>query len=188
MTTMLLTRPSLRPRMIPAYTSGVSRLDLFDRQSLAIMAVAHRAIFLIRDHFQLGSSFLALVDAAESTITRACMEWPVVNDAVVVGWTHAKMERWGRVQAEVNSELSILEYGAVAMTALSDLDDRVALRLRKQRGREKENQKRMALLAPVFPALRQLLDYVDPEGIAFSDYERTTGFLLSLYEILEIMG
>lgn len=180
---------SIRPhqrRMIPAYASGPSRLDLFDRQSLAILAVAHRAVTLIRENFELGQTFLELVAVAEEAVTRACMEWPVVNDAVVVAWTHKKMDRWGRVQAEVNSELTIIEYAAVALTAVSDLDDRVKGKLRKERGKEVANGKKVALMAPVFPALRQILDFIDPYWNADTSYERTTGFLLSLYTILEI--
>jgi len=184
---MLQLPPRLAPRrMIEWNAVGRSRLELFDRQSLAILAVAHRAITLVRENFSLGLDFLALVDQAEAVITRACMEWPAANDRVVVGWTHAKMATWGRVQAEVNADMSILEYTAVAMTACSDLDDRIQRRRRKQRARILHNSHCLELLAPIFPALRGILDYIDPEGTAFHSYERTTGFLGSLYEILEI--
>lgn len=163
---------------------------LFEKQSLAVLAVAHGAVVSIRDNFDLGLEFNLLLSKANNHLARAGKEWPLdaKENARAMPWVRERLEHWARENPKVDDGWRIIALGAMAVTAITDRYEASAEKLRKVRtdAEVQHYQKQVDLLDPIFPALEALVDYLRKSGPENSVLAETDELLRKLYKILEV--
>ena len=157
-------------------------MSLFDKQSLAILSVAHGAVLSIKNNYNLGPSFLSKVADADLLFKEAGQQWPTKSDQGVTTWMLEKLNKWAAKERAVNGSWEVLGLAAVAMQALTDLDERVSFKARRQGGMHIEQAE---LLGPIFPAVQEIMDEIDPRGTRFDLYQSSDRMLKELYSIIE---
>lgn len=163
---------------------------LFEKQSLAVLAVAHGACVSIRDNFDLGLEFHKLLAECNIVLARAGKEWPLAaqENARALPWVRSKLLEWSKRDARVDAGWRIVALGAMATTAITDRYEASAEKLRKARTDADVTHYRaqVDLLDPIFPALGALVDYLRESGPENAVLEETDMLLRKLYLILEV--
>ena len=163
---------------------------LFERQSLAVLAVAHGAVVSIADNFNLGTEFQALVAQCRVVLKEAGKEWPLpaAQNNEAMPWVREHLVRWTKLNPKVDEGWRILALGAMATTAITDRYEASAEKLRKARVCSERNhyRKQCLLLDPIFVALEALVSYLRANGPETEVLEATTALLENLYDILEV--
>jgi len=159
-------------------------MTLFDKQSLSLLSISAGSVSQIYNYYEIGSEFVKRTEKAFYSIKGVIHDWPVREDYDSTFWLVNKMNRWKKAREDVDAKKEIIEFIAIPLLSLTDLQETIVTKVRKSTDME-INQKRLVLLDPLFPMLNDLLYYIDPNGTQFEAFENSTSLLKELYKVLE---
>lgn len=97
------------------------------------------------------------------------------------------MNRWYRKRPAINGNWERIPLLSVSLTTLTSLHEKLLEMRRKQRHLAEMRQKQLDLLDPLFKPLRDILDFIAPNGVECAVFEEALILRKELYSILELV-